>query len=44
MFDSEKISEVDSKLKELGFKHIALDLSGYNNRENFKNPSYNNSS
>lgn len=39
MFDSEKISEVDSKLKELGFKHIALDLSGYNNRENFKNPS-----
>ena len=44
MFDSEKISEVDSKLKELGFKHIALDLSGYNNRENFKNSSYNNSS
>ena len=44
MFDSEKISEVDSKLKELGFKHIALDLSGYKNRENFKNSSYNNSS
>jgi uncharacterized protein len=40
MFDMEKISEVDSKLKELGFKHIALDLSGYKNRENFNNTSY----
>ena len=44
MFDSEKISMVDSKLKELGFKHIALDLFGYNSRKNFKNPSYDNSS
>lgn len=40
MFDLEKISEVDSKLKELGFKHIALDLSGYKSRENFNNTSY----
>jgi len=44
MFDSEKISKVDSKLKELGFKHIALDLSGYNTRKNFKSPSYDNTS
>jgi uncharacterized protein len=43
MFDSEKISEVDSKLKQLGFKYIALDLSGYKNSENFKNPSYSDS-
>jgi len=43
MFDSEKISEVDLKLKELGFKHITLDLSGYKNREDFKNPTHNNS-
>lgn len=42
MFDSEKISDVDSKLKKLGFKHIALDLSGYKSRENFRNPSHNN--
>ncbi|HYY86258.1 MAG TPA: ATP-dependent sacrificial sulfur transferase LarE [Nitrososphaeraceae archaeon] len=42
MFDSEKISDVDSKLKKMGFKHIALDLSGYKSRENFKNPSHNN--
>lgn len=34
MFDLEKISKIDSKLRELGFKHIALDLSGYKNREN----------
>ena len=40
-FDLEKISEADSKLKELGFKHIALDLSGYKNREIFNNPPYN---
>jgi len=44
MFDLEKISVVDSKLKDLGFKHIALDLSGYKNRENFNNPSSNNTS
>lgn len=37
MFDFEKISELDSKLKGLGFIHIALDLAGYNNREKFKN-------
>lgn len=37
MFDLEKISEIESKLKGLGFKHIALDLSGYKNRENFDN-------
>ena len=36
-FDLQKISEVDLKLKELGFKHIALDLSGYKNRENLQN-------
>lgn len=36
-FDLEKISVVDTKLKELGFKHIALDLSGYKNRENLNN-------
>jgi len=42
MFDSEKISDVDSKLKQLGFKHVALDLSGYKDKENFKNASYNN--
>jgi pyridinium-3,5-biscarboxylic acid mononucleotide sulfurtransferase len=43
MFDLEKISEVDSKLKDLGFKHIALDLSGYRNRENLNKPSSDNS-
>jgi uncharacterized protein len=37
MFDLEKISEIDSKLKGLGFKHIALDLSGYKSRENLDN-------
>ncbi len=41
MFDLEKISVVDSKLKDLGFKYIALDLSGYKNRENFNNLSFN---
>ncbi|MDP9489217.1 MAG: ATP-dependent sacrificial sulfur transferase LarE [Thermoproteota archaeon] len=44
MFDLEKISVIDSRLKDLGFKHIALDLSGYKNRENLKNPSSNNKS
>lgn len=44
MFDFEKMSVVDSKLKDLGFKHIALDLSGYKNKENFNNPSSNNKS
>jgi uncharacterized protein len=42
MFDLEKISVIDSRLKDLGFKHIALDLSGYKNRENLNNPSSNN--
>jgi uncharacterized protein len=44
MFDLEKISVVDLKLKDLGFKHIALDLSGYKNRENFNNRSSKNTS
>lgn len=44
MYDFEKMSVVDSKLKDLGFKHIALDLSGYKNKENFNNPSSNNKS
>lgn len=44
MFDLEKISVIDSRLKDLGFKHIALDLSGYKNRENLNNPSFNNTS
>ncbi|HKQ21247.1 MAG TPA: ATP-dependent sacrificial sulfur transferase LarE [Nitrososphaeraceae archaeon] len=44
MFDLEKISVIDSRLKDLGFKHIALDLSGYKNRENLNNPSSNNTS
>ena len=42
MLDLEKISVIDSRLKDLGFKHIALDLSGYKNRENLNNPSSNN--
>lgn len=42
MFDLEKISAIDSRLKDLGFKHIALDLSGYKNKENFNNPPSNN--
>ncbi len=44
MFDFEKMSVVDSKLRDLGFKHIALDLSGYKNKENFNNPSSTNKS
>ncbi|MFN2434468.1 MAG: ATP-dependent sacrificial sulfur transferase LarE [Nitrososphaeraceae archaeon] len=39
MFDVLKLSEIDSKLKDLGFKHIALDLSGYNSRENINTTS-----
>ncbi|MGI0022461.1 MAG: ATP-dependent sacrificial sulfur transferase LarE [Nitrososphaeraceae archaeon] len=34
MFDTDKLSVIDSKLKELGFKHIVLDLSGYKSNEN----------
>jgi uncharacterized protein len=41
MFDTVKLSEIDSKLKDLGFKHIALDLSGYKSRENINTPSSN---
>jgi pyridinium-3,5-biscarboxylic acid mononucleotide sulfurtransferase len=42
MFDAVKLSEIDSKLKDLGFKHIALDLAGYKSRENINTPSSNN--
>lgn len=41
MFDTAKLSEIDSKLKELGFKHIALDLSGYKSKENINSSSSN---
>jgi uncharacterized protein len=34
MFDTVKFSEIDSKLRELGFKHVALDVSGYKSKEN----------
>lgn len=34
MFDTDKLSIVDLKLKELGFKHVVLDLSGYKSNEN----------
>ncbi len=43
MFDTIKLSTIDSKLKNLGFKHIALDLSGYKSRENFNTLSRNKS-
>jgi len=33
MFDTDKLSIVDLKLKELGFKHVVLDLSGYKSNE-----------
>jgi uncharacterized protein len=41
MFDTVKLSEIDSKLKDLGFIHIALDLSGYKSKENVNTPSTN---
>jgi PP-loop superfamily ATP-utilizing enzyme len=41
MFDTIKLSEIDSKLKDLGFIHIALDLSGYKSKENINTPSSN---
>ena len=41
MFDTIKLSEIDSKLKDLGFIHIALDLSGYKSKENVNTPSTN---
>ncbi len=34
MFDTDKLLAIDSKLKNLGFKYVALDLSGYKNRDN----------
>jgi uncharacterized protein len=34
MFDRDKLLEIDSKLKKLGFKYVALDLSGYKRTEN----------
>lgn len=34
MFDTDKLLAIDSKLKNLGFKYVALDLSGYKSREN----------
>jgi uncharacterized protein len=43
MLDIIKLSTIDSKLKNLGFKHVALDLSGYKSRENFNTLSNNKS-
>lgn len=34
MFDTDKLLAIDSKLKNLGFRYVALDLSGYKNRDN----------
>ena len=34
MFDTGKLLAIDSKLKNLGFKYVALDLSGYKSRDN----------
>ena len=34
MFDTDKLLAIDSKLKKLGFRYVALDLSGYKNRDN----------
>jgi uncharacterized protein len=34
MFDTAKLLAIDSKLKNLGFKYVALDLSGYKSRDN----------
>ena len=34
MFDTDKLLAIDSKLKSLGFKYVALDLSGYKTRDN----------
>ncbi len=41
MFDTNKLSVIDSKLKELGFTHIVLDLSGYKSNENINVHSFN---
>ena len=37
MFATHKLSEIDSKLKNLGFKYVTLDLSGYKTKENINN-------
>jgi pyridinium-3,5-biscarboxylic acid mononucleotide sulfurtransferase len=44
MFDTHRLLEIDSKLKNLGFKYVALDLSGYKSKENINisSPSSNN--
>jgi len=34
MFDTDKLLAIDSKLKNLGFKYVTLDLSGYKSRDN----------
>ena len=34
MFDTDKLLAIDSKLKNLGFKYVALDLSGYKSGDN----------
>jgi uncharacterized protein len=34
MFDTDKLLAIDLKLKNLGFKFVALDLSGYKSRDN----------
>lgn len=34
MFDTDKLLAIDSKLKNLGFRYVALDLSGYKSRDN----------
>lgn len=37
MFDTGKLLAINSKLKNLGFKYVALDLSGYKSRDNINN-------
>jgi pyridinium-3,5-biscarboxylic acid mononucleotide sulfurtransferase len=34
MFDTDKLLAIDSKLKNLGFRYVALDLSGYKSKDN----------
>jgi pyridinium-3,5-biscarboxylic acid mononucleotide sulfurtransferase len=43
MFDTDKLLTIDSKLKNLGFKYVALDLSGYKSRDNINTTSSNKS-
>ena len=40
MFDTHKLFEIDSKLKNLGFKYVTLDLSGYKSKENLNNSTH----